>query len=220
MGGIVFTTRGWDGAQILVHHAAGDDLYIVDGDVQNAGVVAVAFRDWLDHISRPWSGVVPSVAMEVLDDGSRLYFHYTTASDFDFSGATPAWQSRISVWSNAVGSIFGTTRGSCSAVPGSLMWERWDTETGARNRRGSWRVGHPTLSHRRPTVSLEMDLYQAMTFNEGLRLAPDPRRAYVFDEVLDDYRMCVIGEARLQPLADDDVTKVVGTLEVLGEVGA
>ena len=114
--------------------------------------------------------------------------------------------------------IYGATRGSCSAVPGTVMWERWDTEPGGRNRRGSFRSGHPTLAPRRPTVELAMNLAQAYAFNESLRLAPDPRRAYLFDEVLDDYRMCVIGEAVLGPLSEDDVTKVVGTLEVIGEV--
>lgn len=218
--GIVFTTRGWTGASIVVHHADGDDTFAVTGDVQNAGDVAQAFRAWLDHISRPWSGSVSFVELVVRDDASgRVAFDLFGDDSFDVSDGNAVWQSRMGVMNSYdSNTVFGATRGSCSAVPGTVMWERWDTELGGRNRRGSFRSGHPTLAPRRPTVELAMDLAQAYAFNESLRLAPDPRRAYVFDEVLDDYRMCVIGEAVLGPLSEDDATKVVGTLEVVGEV--
>lgn len=218
--GLVFTTRGWTGAQVLVHHASGDDLFVVSGDVQNAGDIGLSFEAWLDHISRPWSGVVTSVDLDVVADTTgRLVFVITTNSPLDFSGGTPAWQSRIAVSNtSATVGVYGTTRGSCSAVPGSIMWERWDVDIGARNRRGSFRIGHPTLAPRRPNVELAMSLEEAFAFNEALRVAPDPRMAYVFDEVLDDYRMCLIGEASLKPHNEDDPTKVIGTLEVLGLV--
>lgn len=218
--GVVFTTRGWTGAEILVSHNDGDDTYTVAGDVQNAGDVAQAFRAWLDHISRPWSGSVSSVTLEVAagDDG-RVVFVLASNTPFDFTAANSAWTARMGISNtSATVDVVGATRGSCSAVPGTVMWERWDTEPGGRNRRGSFRSGHPSLAPRRPTVELAMNLAQAYAFNESLRLAPDPRRAYLFDEVLDDYRMCVIGEAVLGPLSEDDVTKVVGTLEVIGEV--
>lgn len=218
--GICFTTRGWTGAQVVVTSAAGNDTYAVTGDVLNAGDVATAFRAWLDNIARPWSGLISYVELTVIDDGAgRLAFDFATDDEVNVAGGNSAWRNRIAVMNSAYDTApHGTTRGSCSAVPGTVMWERWDTEVGGRNRAGSWRTGHPTLSPRRPEVELAFDRDQAYAFNEALRLASAPRTAYLYDEVLSDYRLVTVGKADLRAHKDDDPTKIVGTLEVLGLV--
>lgn len=216
--GIVFTTRGWLGAEIAVVHASGSEAYAVSDDVLNAGDVSTDFRTWLDSGARVWAGALTSITVAPITDGGRLAFAYapvgTTFTSFTCN-ATAA--ERLAVCKAADGSgKSGVTRGSCSAVPGSVMWDRRSEEHGARNRTAPWRMGHGLYSHRRPSIELAMDLPQAFAFGEAVRLASSPRRAYVYDEMLGDYRMVTVGRHTLGPLSDDDVTKVVGTLEVLG----
>ncbi|MCB9610515.1 MAG: hypothetical protein H6716_28255 [Polyangiaceae bacterium] len=217
--GLCFTTRGWAGSELIVTHAVdGSDTYSRDGDAHNALDVATDLQLWLAAGERPWAGSVSSVELYVEEDGGRLAFVFETDDPLSLDGGNDAWRDRMAVSNTTADEAVGHTRGSCSAVPGTVMWERWDTEIGGRNRSGSWRTGHPALSARRPTCELFLDLAQTDALNEALRIAAWPRRAYVLDELADLYRLAAVGKTELRPHKGDDVTKIVGTMEVLGEV--
>lgn len=218
--GLIVTTTGWTGASIAVVHADGSDTYTISGDDHNAADVATDFNTWLNAGPRPWAASLTSITVLPIDDGGRLAFAYAPVGTTftSFTGNAVAL-TRIAVCKAADGSgKSGTTRGSCSAVPGTVVWERWDVDGGARNRIASWRMGHGLYAHRRPAVELAMDLDQTYALTEGLRIAAQPRTAYVLDEILGDYRMVTVGQCDLRPHTDDDTTHVVGTLDILGGV--
>jgi len=218
--GLVFTTSAWTGAEITVVHASGTEAYAVASDTLNAADVATAFRTWLDAGARAWAGSLTSITMTPIVDGGRLAFAYAPVgtSFTSFTGNAAALE-RIAVCKAADGSgKSGVTRGSVACGVGSVMWDRWDVDGGARNRTASWRMGSPRYSHRRPSVELFMDTAQAWAFGEAVRLASQPRTAYVYDEMIDDYRMVTVGRHELGPHRTDDVTRMAGTLEVLGGV--
>lgn len=223
---IIFTTRGWsllrpEGRELawaLFEHTSGSEQFTVSQDTNNAGDVALALRTWLLHPSRPWNADLTSCVIGVEDDGDgRMYFTFTLDTTISIVDYSDEWVDRIGIDMGDGNDNIGATRGSCSAMPGTVMWERWDDEGGLRSRAGSWRNGHPTLSHRRPSCELALDLLQAHALNECIALAVDPRTAYVWDEgALDDLRFVTVGKLDLQPHKADDYTKVVGTIEILG----
>jgi hypothetical protein len=213
--GIVFTRAGWTGADIEFDHADGIETYAVAGDTLNAYEVASALRDWLDDAGRAWSASIDSVTMtaEPDDDDRRIRFVYT------FTGADTAF----TITPNATWTaLFGDTSGSpvtacsasCAARPGSLVWERFDTESGGRSRVGAWRFGHQATSLRRPQVAVELTRQQSFALNEARRLATQPRTAYILDELVGGWRRVTVGNIDL--MHPDDPTIVVGSIEVLG----
>ena len=215
--GIIFTTRGWTGAHVTVGTGLGDEVYTVAGDVQNACDVAIDFRAWLLHPARVWAAQITECTISVGDAGDgRVYFNFDNDAPLGWTDYSSAWSDRIAPSFDGVDGVQGVTRGSCSVVPGTVMWERWDSDGGQRARVGSWRNGHPTLSHRQPSCEFGLDLRQTFAMNEAVGLAVDPRTAYVFDEQLNDFRFVTVGKLDLRMHKDDDYTKVVGTLEILG----
>lgn len=236
--GIIWTTRGWSGAAItvtVVDHGSPPagfghaHLYEVAGDVQNAFEVAQDLRSWMLDPARGWFPVMTGVTVAIApgNDG-RVWFVYTPTFSspnaeltFERSGTDHVvlWNKRMAVKaSTEFLNPAGATRGSCSAIPGTVLWERVDNEEGARCRAGSFRVGHPTLSPRRPTVELGLDLRQAWAFGEAARIAASPRRGYVYDEAGATWWLVTIGRHDLQPHKPDDHTKAVGTIELLGGI--
>lgn len=221
--GIILTTPGWTGATIAVVHPSGNATYTVDvhGDEDNAYTVATAFAAWLDAGARPWAAAVTALAWTVQDNGDgRVCFVYaatgTNFTSFTCGGAA-ATRIRVSKTSTSSGAS-GSTIGSCSALPGTVMWDRWDTDSGMRNRIAPWRSGHGLYSHRRPSVELFMDLEQAYAFGEAIRTAAQPRRGYLYDEMSDTWRFVTIGKHSLAPHTGNDTTMMAGTLDVLGGV--
>ncbi len=208
---------GWTGASIVFTHASGADTYTVADDVLNAYDVAVALRDWLDSGSRPWTASINAVYLTVGDDGVRHRFEFT------YSGTSPTF---VSVVPNATWiARFGDTSASpvgvcpqtCAATPGSGPWERWDSDAGDRSRTSGWRRGHPATAHRQPSVELAMSLEQAYAFTAALRLASQPRTAYLYDELTALWRFVTCGAWQLEH-PDGDPTVMVGSLEVVGGV--
>lgn len=219
--GIILTTTGWTGASIEVVHASGTETFTISGDTNNAYDVATDFATWLDAGARAWAGALTSVSWTVEDNGDgRVCFVYaavgTTFTSFTCD-AEAAERIRVSKTSVSSGAS-GTCRGSCSAIPGSRVWERWDIDQGARNRLASWRMGHPLLAHRRPSIELAMDLYQTFALCEAVRIAAQPRTAYVYDEAGATWRLVTVGRHMIEPHTADDTTKTIGTLDVLGGV--
>lgn len=219
--GIIITTRGWTGASIEVVHASGTETFTIAGAENNAYDVAVDFAAWLDDPARAWAGALTGIAMTVEDNGDgRLCFVFT-ASGTTFTSFTCDAEAteriRVSKTSPSSGAS-GTCRGSCSGIPGTVGWERLDTAPGGRCRNGSWRTGHPIVSPRLPAVELAFDLDQLYAFNESVRLAAQPRTAYLYDELGDTWRLVTLGLHELKPLREDDVTKYIGTLDAFGGV--
>lgn len=215
---MIFTLAGWTGASIAFTHASGAATYTVASDVLNAYDVAVDLRAWLANASRPWAAAITGVTLAVEDDTKRRRFRFT------YSGPGPT--SFTSIVPNATWiSLFGDTSlatpgvcaASCAATPGTRTWERWDNEPGERCRQGGWRPGHPLLAHRRPTVDLWLTPEQAYALTQAIRLASQPRTAYLYDELAATWRFVTVGRLELEH-PDGDPTVVVGTLDVLGGV--
>lgn len=214
---MIFTTRGWTGASIVYTHASGAATYTVASDKLNAYDVAVALRAWLDDAARPWAGDISSVTLTVEADTAdrRLRFVYT------FAGSSPTFVSVVpnSTWIARFGDTSQSpptaAAATCSGEPGSIMWERWDASEGERSREGAWRWGDPHSAHRRPVVSLELDIGQAYALHEAVRAASQPRQAYILDEMTDTWRLVTVGALSLDH-PEGDRTLMVGTLDVLG----
>lgn len=218
--GIILTTSGWTGAEITVVHASGTEVFAPSGDVNNAYDVAGDFATWLDAGGRAWAGALSSITWAVIDDGGRVAFAYAPVGTTftSFTGNAAALE-RIAVCKASDGSgQTGTLRGSSSTVPGSVMWDRWDVDAGARNRLATYRMGHGLYSHRRPSVELALDLPQTFAFCEAVRIASEPRTAYLYDEQSDSWRFVTLGRHDIQAMRADDATMTIGTLEVLGGV--
>ncbi len=214
---MIFDSAGWADASITWTHAAGSAAYVVSGgDVQNAYAIAAALRDWLAGASRPWAASISSVTLTVQDDGAgRLRFVYSfTGSTPTFVSKTPtaSWIARFGDTSLATPS---SCPSSCSHTSGATAWEHWDTERGDRCRASGWRWDHALLAPRRPIVELYMNQSQAYAFTAALRLASQPRRAYLYDEDRDTWRRVEVGEHELRE-PDDDYKRLQGRLEVLG----
>lgn len=217
--GIAFTTRGWEGAELLVQHGLGNATFAVAGDEANAYAVAVELLNWLGDEARPWTGELSSIRLDILDaDNGRLVFVYVCeGTTLDLSVGSSTWRERIAVSTvSATVGVYGTSRGTCSALAGLVGLEPLDTEPGARCRRGAWRVGHPRLAHRRPTCEFGLDLDQVFAFSECIQLEASQRTAWIFDEVSEEWFFFYVGEHRLEAHREDDVTCVFATLDLLG----
>lgn len=218
--GLIFTTRGWSGGSIEVTHPVhGMDAYSIDGDQNNAYDVATALAAWMLDVNRDWYPDLTAVTwtVEVYGSGRNVFLFTPTGTTFSGFGAVDAASERIALaFEPEFGDGDGDMRGSCSAIPGTVMWDRRDTERGTRTRAGSFRMGHGLYSHRSPSVEVPMDLAQAYAFNEAIQIAAVPRTAYVYDEQSDTWRFVTVGRHTLAPHTDTDVTKVVATLDVLG----
>lgn len=227
MSGLIYTTRGWAGAAITYTHADGADTYTVTGDELNALDVAVALGTWLNAAGRPWAAHVSAVSLavqtgtaEVLDYGpGRLRFAYTfTGSSFVSVAPNATWAARFGDGSYSPPT---TAEATCSVEVASSVWQQWDTRPGLRSREGSMRAGHPLTSHRRPSCELPMSLLQSWAFSECARLAAPNRTAYVYDEAARLWRLCRVGQADTQHAqGGEDMTRVVGTLTILGLLDA
>jgi hypothetical protein len=228
--GLIFTTSGWTGAEfdfsdgvdgggLFSIGGAEDDL---PGDQHNAYDVAVALKAWLEDPARGWDQPLTGVAFSIVANGPRVQIDLAIGLPSLFAAApNAAWQERMRIevtvaGGGVAGSTAGVTRGSVSAEPGTVMWDRRDTEVGNRTRAGSFRMGHGLYSHRSPSVEVPMDLAQAYAFNEAIQIAAVPRTAYVYDEQSDTWRFVTVGRHTLAPHTDTDVTKVVATIDVLG----
>lgn len=216
--GLIFTTSGWTGAEVSFD-AGGDGAgtFSTTGDQNNAYDVAVALKAWIEDAARPWAGVLTGASFEVVtvDDQARVTFEFRAGLPTFVPTGNTAWNARFRLYVVGEDPI-GVTRGSVSAVPGTVMWDRRDTERGTRTRAGSFRMGHGLYSHRSPSVEVPMDLAQAYAFNEAIQIAAVPRTAYLYDEQADLWRFVTVGRHTLAPHTDTDVTKVVATIDVLG----
>lgn len=228
--GIIFTTRGWTGAEFDFGDGVdggglftiGDPDADLPGDQHNAYDVAVALKAWLEDPARGWDQPLTGVSFGVVANGPRVQFNLAIGLPSLYAAAGNAvWYERMRIEvtvedGSVAGLTAGVTRGSVSAVPGTVMWDRRDTERGNRTRAGSFRMGHGLYSHRSPSVEVPMSLAQAYAFNEAIQIAAMPRTAYIYDEQSDTMRFVTVGRHTLAPHTDTDVTKVVATLDVLG----
>lgn len=209
---MIFTTRDWTGAEIVVTHADGAATYSVSADENNALDVALAFRDWLDDGARPWAAHVSAVALSVGTDGRRHYFKFTYTGTFISLVGNAAWEARM-------GDISADpptgAKGTCGVIPGTVDWTPWDTTPGPRSREGSHRFGHPSLSHRRPGVEFALSQEAAWALAEAQRLASQPRTAYLYDEAAEVWRRVTVGAVSVQH-PESDRTFLIGTMEALG----
>lgn len=211
--GIIVTTRGWTGAEIEWMHASGSAVFRLAGDVHNAYDVATSLRAWLDNPARPWAVPVTGVALVIESDGVRHRFRFVVSGvGFTDATASAEWISRFG--DTGLATPTGAL-GTCASTPGTTNWRRWDNEEGVRCRAGSWRFGHSKTSHRRPTVELAMSNDEAFALGEAMRYAAQPRRAYLFDESKQLWRLVSLGllEWDQEP---DDAHRVTGRLHVLG----
>lgn len=209
---MIFTTRGWTGAQIVWTHADGSATYSVSGDDANALEVAVALRDWLDDGARPWAAHVSDVVLTVGTDGERHNFLYTYTGTFTSKVPNAAWIARFGDTSQSTptGAL-----GTCGVIPGTVDWTAFDNVQGERSREGSWRSGHPQLSHRRPGVEFALSQAAAYALSEAQRLASQPRTAYLYDEAAALWRRVTVGAVSLGH-PEGDRTFLVGSLEAIG----
>lgn len=215
--GIVWTTSGWLGASIAYVHASGSATFEVRDDVANAYEVAQLLRDWLDNSFRPWASDISGVTVVAEEDAARrrIRFVYSfTGSAPTFSSVTPDAQ-WIALFGDTSASPPTAAAASCSSVPGTVTWARWEASSGERSREGSWRMTAGDVASRRPRVSLEMTLGQSYAFGAAVRAASQPRTAYILDEMTDTWRFVTLGRHELSH-PDGDPTIVVGTLDVLG----
>ena len=214
--GIIFTARGWLGAEVEVYDGTNTEVYAVSGDVNNAYDVATALAAWLQDAARPWFGTLTSLTWGVDYFTPRVGFYFTTTGvSFSYSLNAEAG-ARISVTANQGSEEAGTTRGSCSAIPGMVMTDRRSSESGSRSRNTSWRMGQGLYAHRTPSVELALSLGETYAFCEAIRIAASPRTAYLYDEQSDSWSLWTIGRHSLGSHTDSDTTKTAGTLEVIG----
>ena len=219
--GVIFTTRGWTGAEIDVSDGGlGIETYVVSGDGNNAYDVAGALATWIADPARGWAADLTTLdwGVDYLDGDARVSFWYTSTGPFSMNfGANAVVAERINISaSRGANEGFGTTRGSCATIPGMVMCDRRSTESGARSRNTSWRMGHGLYAHRRPNVELGLSLLEAYAFTEAVRIAASPRTAYLYDEQSDSWALWTIGRHTLGSHTDADATKIAGTLEVIG----
>lgn len=214
---IIFTTRGWSGAEIVWTHALGAATYTVSGDEQNAYEVAEDLRDWLDAGVRPWAAAISSVTLTVEEDADerRMRFVYT------FAGGTPTFVSKVptATWI----AMFGDTSASpptacaasCSGIVGTQKWERESASEGVRSRSGSFRMEPANASLRTIEGRLALSPGQAFAWNDAIRQAAQPRRAAVLDERTATWRLVTVGAHGLEHPAGD-VKVVTGFVDLYG----
>lgn len=212
-GGVLFDVLCLGGT-IEVQNADGFDDTIIAYGPMNPYELAATFAAWLTNGARPWAGSLTSVSWSVEPDGAGgLVFVFvpvgTVFTHFYMDGEVQ-WAARLS------GIDAGAQVGTVAATVASMTWERWDTEGGARCRSVSWRVGHPLGTHRRPSVELALDLDGAWALSEAMRVAIQPRRAYLYDELTDSWRAVTVGRIDTKPHRPDDPTGMLATIEVLG----
>lgn len=214
---IIFTTRGWTGAEIVWTHADGAATYTVSGDEQNAYEVAEDLRDWLDAGARPWAGSISSVTLTVEEDADerRMRFVYT------FAGSTPTFISKtptatwIAMFGDTSASPVTACAASCSGIVGTQKWERESTAEGVRSRSGSLRMEPANASLRIVTGSLAFTPGQVYAWNDAIRQAAQPRRAYVLDERSATWRAVTVGLHGLEH-PGGDVKIATGWVDLYG----
>lgn len=211
--GLSLDVKGWSGGTIGVTVAPYSDTFAVSGDEASAVGVMRELQAWLADGARPWTPVDATWTAEEHGDTGRLLFRLYGVTSVTPSGAAAT---RIAIAAGA-GSATGVSRGTVAAHLGTVGWDRWDTEVGHRTRSGSWRAGHRTLSLRRPTVELALDLAATWALRESIRLAAHPRRAWLWDEGAGEYRRVVCGAIDARPQADSPA-RIEGSMQVWGEV--
>lgn len=201
--GLIFTQRGWTGAQITWTHALGAATYTVAGDVHNAYDVAVALRAWLDDAARPWAAAISSVEIQHREVDARVDTY------FAFTGGTPTFVSIVgnATWDERYGAIAigGGTPAYHSVWSefGLTNWTRWDRSKGTRCRAGSWRTGLPSYAPQRPACEAFFDTQEAFMVGAALPAAVDPRTAYVWSKHAATWRWIVIDKLSMAQLPDD-----------------
>lgn len=216
--GFIVTTRGWAGSSRVYQHTAGTARYTPpDSDALNAYDVAQDLRTWLDDPARPWAAHISTVALSVTtkaDGRHGFQYSYGGGGTLTFIAVTGSgsWDSRFGA---EVAGVAGSAPGTVSSTPGSIMWDQWDQDQGTRCRVGSWRFANPLLVNRHPSVELAFDLDEAYYFCDAIRLASQPRTAYIWDEAAQLWRWSTLGRHELEH-PDGDYTRVTGTLEVVG----
>jgi hypothetical protein len=213
---MIVTTRGWTDASITWTHTAGAATFAPGApDRRNAYERALTLRDWLDNAARPWAAAISSVTLTVGTDGKRHRFTYS------FTGSTPTF---VSIAPNAAWiAVFGDTSqvpaGVCRASLGvdvdSIQWDRVEAELGEVSRDGAWGNAAARIAHRRPRVTVATKGPQAFARDEMLRLATEPREAYIYDIAGDAWRLVTLGPHETTQVQDDPTLQQT-TFEVLG----
>lgn len=175
--------------------------------------------------SRPWAADVTGCALEVVKIATRLSIRLT------FSGPNPTFSYTFadSEWAICTGapSLGGggtvlqfdppSLGGDLACDLGTINWLRRDNQEGVKCRAGSWRMEHPSLVCRRPSIQAYLSPAENYTLGRSLESASDPRKAYVYDEGSATWRRVVVGQIT-QEIMEDDWTQIPTTFEVLGEV--
>jgi hypothetical protein len=214
---IVVTTRGWTGAEIVWTHASGAATYTVSGDEQNAYAVAVALQAWLDDAARPWAADISAVTLTVEEAADLARVRFV----FGFAGSAPTFTSKtpnatwIARFGDTSASPVGPCPASCSGRIATTLWERAPGREGAACRDASWCMEPASASLRLPSAELALTRAQAWAWGDAKRRAAQPRRAYVYDEMGQAWRLVWVGEDVLEH-PDDDVSLVTGTLQLAG----
>jgi hypothetical protein len=213
---MIVTTRGWTDASIVYAHTLGSATFAPGApDRRNAYERALALRAWLDNAARPWAAAIDTVTLTVGTDGKRHRFTYSfTGSGPTFLSVTPN-----ATWIALFGDTSQTPTGVCRASLGvdvdSIRWDRIETNVGEVSRDGAWRMGHPGLAHRRPAVTIGTKGPQAFARDEMLRLATEPREAYIYDIAAGEWRFVTLGPHETTHVAGDPTLQQT-TFEVLG----
>lgn len=215
---MIVTTRGWTGAAIVYTHASGADTYTVASNTLNAYDVAVALRAWLDDAARPWAAAITSVTLTIEEDAAarRLRFVYA------FAGGTPTFVSTVpnATWIARFGTTGTVPPSGCEAttsgVVASQRWERTSDAPSLRSRNGSLRMEAPRDSCRMPSVTFVGTRGQAYALAQAVRLASQPRQAYVLDEMTATWMLVTLGEVGPMEHPEDDALLVTGPIQAYG----
>ena len=215
---MIVTTRGWTGASITYTHASGADTYTASGNTLNAYDVAVALRAWLDDAARPWAAAISSVTLTIEEDAAarRLRFVY------GFAGGTPTFVSVVAnaTWIDRFGNTGASPPTGCEAstsgVVASLRWERTSDAPSLRSRNGSARMEAPRDACRMPGVTFVGTRGQAYALAQAVRLASQPRQAYILDEMTATWRLVTLGEIGPLEHPEGDALLVTGPIEAYG----
>ena len=211
--GIAMSVRGWTGASVLVTVSPDSATFTPSADGMTAVDVMDELVAWYDHASRPWSSTGSTWTAEA-DGAGRLTFRLAPGTPATSLAPNATMQTRLRLALGA-GAPVGTSRGTCGATPGTVGWDRHDTETGSRSRSGSWRASHRTLSLRRPSCEVALQLADAWALTEAQRLAAHPLRAWVWDEYSSAYRRVSVGAIDLEAQRESP-SRIEGTIQIWG----
>lgn len=213
--GIAMSVRGWSGASVLVTVSPDADTFTPSADGMTAVDVMAELTTWYDHASRPWTSMGSTWTAEA-DGSGRLTFRFVAGTAATSLAPNATMQTRLRLALGA-GAPVGTSRGTCGATPGTVGWDRHDTERGSRARVGSYRSGHRTLSLRRPSCDVALHLADAWALTEAQRLAAHPLTAWVWDEYTSNYRRVFVGAIDLTPQRESPA-RIEGTIQIWGVV--